>query len=86
MYMSVRKYHDEIRNYCQAHNLSFEKTIASVKGCNDDSVFFQALVKSEKSRTGLRNETPLPVVLIMKKVGTRVVFEQTEHTKHFLSV
>lgn len=86
MCMSVKKYHNEIKNYCEANNLSFEKTMALVKGCNDDSVLFQVAVKSENSQHGLRNETPLPVVLIMKKRGNHIIFEQTEHTKNFLSV
>ncbi len=85
MYMDVRKYHNEIKQYCIDNKLSFDKTMSAIKGCGSDSIFFQIPLKTETSQ-GLLSETPLPTVLIIKKKANGIEFEQTKHTQKYLAM
>ena len=39
----------------------------------------------EKGEMGLLDDTPMPVVLMITKTEQGLVFEQTEHTKKYLT-
>ena len=48
--------------------------------------YFDAETESVKKGLGLLDETPMPAVLWITKNGDKLEFEQTEHTKKYLSM
>ena len=42
-------------------------------------------IDPEKGKNGMRDETPAPVILVIKKQKDGLVFEQTEHTHKYLA-
>lgn len=84
MCMEYRKYADEIKVYCEQNNLNFNKLEKMVKGCGSDDIIIQHY-NPEKGKMGLLDETPMPVVLWIKRTSKGLVFEQTEYTKKYLS-
>ncbi|MDD6527643.1 MAG: hypothetical protein PUF31_07590 [Oscillospiraceae bacterium] len=86
MCMKLREYQNDIKQYCDRNNLSFDKIMTSIKGCGNDSIIFQ-IAGDKPNKQGLLDETPLPTVLIMRKRknGTGVEFEQTEYTQKYLA-
>lgn len=75
----------EIKLYCSAHGLDYEKAKRMGKSWGKNDIALQYIDK-EKGKMGLLDETPAPVVLWIRKApdGT-LSFEQTEHTKRYLS-
>ena len=55
-----------------------------VKGCGSDDIIIQ-YHDPEKGKMGLLDETPMPVVLWIRLIDGSLVFQQTEHTKKYLS-
>ena len=74
----------QIEKYCQENNLDFEKLKHEPRCYNSDILIFQ-FHDPAKGKDGLRDETPMPVTLSVKREGNGIVFEQTEDTKKYLS-
>ncbi len=88
MCMEFKDYKSDIEKYCKKNGLNFEKAMKMVKGCGSDQIILQYFDKnsdSVKKGLGLLDETPMPVVLLMKRVNGNLVFEQTEHTRKYLA-
>ena len=76
-----------IFEYCKQNGLSFEKAQMMVKSSNRDTLFLQYFDSNQenvKNGLGLRDETPMPLVLIVRDRGGRLEFTQTEHTMKYL--
>lgn len=74
----------EIYDYCTANGLDFSKAEKAGKCWGKDVLMLQH-IDSQKGKRGLQDETPAPVLLVIKKTGSSLIFEQTEYTKHYLS-
>lgn len=76
---------NDIKVYCNNNGLNFDKAkrLSKCWGKNDLLLQYH---DPEKGKMGLLDETPAPVVLWIRKApdGT-LSFEQTEHTKRYLS-
>ena len=75
---------DEIRTYCNKNNLSFDKA-QKLSQCWGSNFLALQYHDPEKGKTGLLNDTPMPLVLLISKTPNGLVFEQTEHTLKYLS-
>ena len=76
---------DEIKAYCESNGLSFEKAKTMSRGFNRTMVSLCYYDRNKKT-DGLRDDTPMPAVLfIEKQPDGSLKFEQTEHTKKYLS-
>lgn len=73
-----------IRKYCIDNGLDFSKAEKTGKCWGKDVLILQH-IDAEKGKSGLRDETPAPVVLVVRKNGNSLKFEQTEHTMQYLS-
>ncbi len=78
------KYEKEIEQYCISQGLSFEKAKRLPQCWGKNDIWLQ-YHDSQKGKEGLRNETPAPIVLKIFIDNGRVAFEQTEHTRKYLS-
>ncbi|MDR0983864.1 MAG: hypothetical protein LBL93_02490 [Ruminococcus sp.] len=81
MYMKFEDYKDEIKQFCVANGLNFDKLKNMILSKNSVSMsfsYYDNIPDTEKK--GLNDETPLPVVLWLKKIGDSLKFEQTEYT------
>ena len=75
----------QIEKYCQENNLDFEK-LKHEPGCfNSDNLIFQ-YHDPTKGKDGLKDKTPMPVTLSVKRKGDGIAVEQTENTKKYLSI
>lgn len=74
----------EIQAYCVQNGLDFAKAEKAGKCWGKDVLMLQH-VDLGKGQSGLQDETPAPVTLIVRKNGNQLVFEQTEYTKTYLS-
>lgn len=75
---------NEIRHYCAENGLDFSKAERSGK-CWGKNLLMLQHIDPQKGRKGLRDETPAPVTLVVKKNGNSLVFEQTENTRKYLA-
>lgn len=76
---------DDIHNYCQNNNFNFEKLKTLSQCWGKDFLAFQYYDRS-KGKNGLLDETPLPLVLLIRREKNGdLVFEQTEYTKKYLT-
>ncbi len=55
-----------------------------VKGFGKDFLFLQ-YHDPDKGKDGLLDETPMPLVLYVRKENGKMLFEQTEHTRKYLA-
>lgn len=74
----------EIEKYCMENNFNFEKVKRLAKGCGKDFLLLQ-YHDPQKGAEGLLDETPMPLILMVRNENSRLVFEQTEYTKAYLS-
>ena len=85
MCMNLQDYKFDIQKYCIENQLNYDKTMAAIKGCGNDSITFQ-VANNERNSRGLLDETPLPTVLILRRNNNgEVEFEQTRYTHEYLS-
>lgn len=75
---------NDIRNYCQKNDFDFEK-VKSLSQCWGRDFLALQFHDPDQGQKGLLNETPMPLVLLIRKTPTGLIFEQTEHTKKCLS-
>ncbi len=77
----------QIKSYCERNNFDFEKVQRLSKCWGKDDIIFQYYDKNNSnSGKGLLDETPLPIVLKVRKADDGLVFEQTENTRKYLHV
>ena len=74
----------EIQKYCIENGLDFSKA-EKAGTCWGKDVLMLQHIDPLKGKTGLHDETPAPVTLVIRKTGNGLTFEQTEHTQKYLS-
>lgn len=74
----------EIQKYCDENGLDFSKAEKAGKCWGKDVLMLQH-IDPQKGKTGLHDETPAPVMLVIRKTQNGLSFEQTEHTHKYLS-
>lgn len=74
----------EIRAYCKENGLDFAKAEKAGKCWGSDVLMLQ-YIDPQSGKLGLHDETPAPVTLVIKKMGDKIVFEQTENTRRYLA-
>ena len=80
---------NEIKEYCDKNNLSFEKAKTMSQSSNKTMLLLQYYdpnSENVKRGMGLLDETPMPAVLWITKNGDKLEFEQTEYTRKYLTV
>lgn len=79
----------EIKNFCDKNGYSFEKAKSLSQCWGKDDLFLQYCdpdSESVRKGLGLLDETPMPLVLYIKRLPDgRLLFKQTEHTKKYLA-
>ncbi len=76
---------DEIRSYFDSNGLDFDKARKMPKSYGKSDIWV-LYGDPEKGKDGLRDETPMPIVLMIdRKPDGTLVFEQTEHTRKYLT-
>ena len=75
---------NEIRQYCMANGLSFEKA-RNLSQCWGSNFLALQFYDPKQGRNGLRDETPMPLVLLIRKTAEGLEFEQTEFTQTYLA-
>lgn len=83
------EWEQQIKKYCIENNLSFEKAKKMSRSSNKTTLllqYFDPNSDSVKNGLGLLDETPMPAVLWVTKNGSDLIFEQTEHTRKYLSL
>ena len=82
--MLFSDYQNEIKQYCEANNLNYNKACQLIR-CSIKDMLVLQYHDPEKGKQGLLNEEPAPIVLIIHKSNNKITFEQTENTKKYLS-
>lgn len=77
------RYEKNIQQYCLENGLDFKKAQKMGRCWGKDDLWLQYL-DPEKGKKGLLEESPAPIVLIMKVTNQGVIFEQTEFTFKYL--
>lgn len=83
------EWENEIKSYCLKNQLSFEKVKSMSQSFCDEMLilqYYDTNNESVKRGLGLLDETPMPVVLIIRKDTNKLIFEQTAQTNKYLSV
>lgn len=75
---------EDIKSYCQKNNFDFEKA-RKLSQCWGSNFLALQYHDPKKGQNGLLDETPMPLVLMISKTNSGLVFEQTEFTKKYLS-
>ncbi|MBR1897733.1 MAG: hypothetical protein IJ825_02515 [Oscillospiraceae bacterium] len=75
---------EDIRKYCEANGFSFEKA-RKLSQCWGGNFLALQYYDPENGKQGLLDETPMPLVLLIRKTENGLEFEQTEHTAAFLA-
>ena len=77
---------EDIKQFCLKNNYNFEKAKKMSKCWGNNMLALQYYKYDPlKAKEGLRDETPLPLVLMIKKESGKLIFEQTEFTSQYLS-
>ena len=75
----------QIQTYCKKNNLSFEKAKKMSQCWSKNDIILQYYDKNNTNTSGLKDETPMPIVLKIMKTNEGLMFEQTEHTHKYLA-
>ncbi|WP_294408363.1 hypothetical protein [uncultured Ruminococcus sp.] len=78
------QYENQIREYCIANSLDFEKAKKLPKCWGKNDIWLQ-YYDHEKGKNGLKDETPAPIVLKITVNNGKVTFEETEYTRKYLA-
>ena len=74
----------QINEYCNNNNLDYEKTRHLSKSCGRDILALQ-FHDPNKGKNGLLDETPMPLVLLIRRDKTgKLSFETTQYTEKYL--
>ena len=74
---------NNIREYCEKNNLDFGKVLKAGK-CWGKNVLFLQHIERTNEKEGLKDETPAKVILIVRRSGDEISYEQTEYTQKYL--
>ena len=74
---------EEIKRYFQDNNLDYSK-INELGKCGNKDLMVLQYISREEGQKGLLNDKPAKVVLIIRKKGELLEFEQTEYTRIYL--
>ena len=74
----------EIKAYCSANDLDFEK-LKNMEKCWGKNDIWVQYHDPEKGKQGLLDETPAPIVLKIYRTENNIRFEQTEYTHQYLT-
>lgn len=86
MTVSFESLSNSIQSYCKKNGLDYEKAKKMSRCCGQDFLALQFYDKSKKNNgLGLLDETPLPLVLMIRKTQNGLTFEQTEYTRQYLT-
>lgn len=77
------KYEGQIKSYCVENGLDFEK-LSSFPQCWSKNDIWVQYHDPNKGKSGMKDETPAPIVLIISVNSGNVTFTQTEHTGKYL--
>jgi hypothetical protein len=82
-----KEHKDEIRGYCYANNLSFDRLCKS-PCCFDNEVLIiqRSGLDPERAKLGLKDNIPTPTTLEIYLENGKLRFVQTEHTRKCLGV
>ena len=85
MVVKFEDWADEIEKYCRMNGLNFEKAKRLYKnfGLNNIGLLYHDPAKGNE---GLRDETPMPLVLYIRKENGKLIFEQTEYTHKYIGL
>lgn len=78
------EWENDIRSYCTKNGLDFSRVQKTGKCWGKDFLMLQH-IEPGTGRQGLQDETPAPVVLLVKKQNDALVFEQTQYTQKYLA-
>jgi hypothetical protein len=84
--MEFNDYKNDIKDYCARNNIDFDKISTFPRGSGRDNLMFLYLDNQNKKTLGLLDETPLPIVLMVRRKDNVLSFEQTENTKKYASL
>lgn len=74
----------EIENFCVENNFSFDK-VKKLSQCWGKNDLILQYYDKEKGKNGLLDETPMPVVLWIKRSENgELSFKQTEYTTRYI--
>ena len=76
---------NELKKYCKDSGLDYEKTVNYPMGVSPDFMYI-GLFDKTKGKNGLLDDTPMKPILTAHKENGRVVFEETDITRKYLSV
>ena len=82
--MNKKEIEDDLIIYCRKNNLDYKILLNMPYGVYENTLEFYYYEEQEDS-LGLLDETPMPVILKIKKRGIEILFEQTENTQKYLS-
>ncbi|MGN1481797.1 hypothetical protein [Porcipelethomonas sp.] len=74
---------NEIKAFCIDNSLDFDKAKSMSQSWGKNFVALSYYDKT-KGTSGLLDDTPMPLVLLIKKTSEGLTFEQTENTKKYL--
>jgi hypothetical protein len=86
MELNFENYKNEIKSFCDNSGYSFDKLLGLSRGWSLNYIAFNYHDKNKSNGLGLLDETPLPLVLLVRKKGDKLEFEQTEHTTKYLGL
>ena len=78
------EWEQDIRRYCERNALDFARVQESGKCWGKDFLMLQHIDPASGTQ-GLRDETPAPVVLMVRREPEGLVFEQTRYTRKYLA-
>lgn len=76
---------NELKKYCKDSGLDYEKAMNHPMGVSPDFMYI-GLFDKTKGEKGLLDDTPMKPILTAHKENGRVVFEETDITRKYLSV
>ncbi len=81
-----KEWEPQIKEYCEANGLSFEKAKKMIRNCNFvDRWLGLGYINPNREKKGLLEDIPAPPVLIVREDENGVLqFEQTEYTDIYL--
>ncbi|MBR6029180.1 MAG: hypothetical protein IKP40_08810 [Clostridia bacterium] len=81
-----RTHREQISAYCATHGLSYAKLKkCGITGLNQKNIFQYWNRNPDSTKTGLMDNRPAPIVLIVERTEDGLRFTETEHTHEFIS-
>ena len=74
---------NDIRSYCKQNDYDFEK-VKKLSQCWGKGFLALQYHDESKGKKGLLDETPMPLVLLIRSTASGLIFEETENTEKYL--